>query len=70
MDEPDLIYRYDPRPEVTEPKPLGVEGGWVVIWNGKPGPAKVAKAGMIHEGDGNVDVVLTSDFSDCEVTGD
>lgn len=71
-DEPiDLVYRYDPVScSEKPPKPLGVENGWVVIWDGTPGPAQVAKAGLLHEGDGSFDVVLVEDFTECTVVDD
>lgn len=67
----DLIYYYDPVPvSDREPKPLGVEQGWIVLWDGEPGPAHIAKAGMIHEGDGTYHVAQIDDFKECDVVDD
>lgn len=72
MSDPlDMKFIYDPKPAtVGEPKPMGVEQGWVVIWDGESGPAHVAKAGMIHDGEGGMDVVTTEDFTECNVIDD
>ncbi len=64
-----LTYFYGPQP----PEPLfkeGVTSGYLVNWNGEPGPASVAKVAMLVDGEGVVSIVQTGEFEPCSVVDD
>ena len=64
----DLVYEYNPEPE----KPWFSEGatdGWLVLSDGRPGPAKIAKAVVIADDEGQI-IVDNGEFEDCEVVDD
>ena len=65
----DMRFSYDPEPAREPRMKPGATIGYVVMWSGKPGPAKAAKAVAFtdDDGDGFIDV---GEFEDIEVTDD
>jgi len=63
-------YYYYPSPDPEMP-PAGVTEGYLVLWDGKSGPAQMTDAAMLHEGDGSFTIVLSVDgFRPTEVVDD
>lgn len=68
-DVPVTVFRYDPDPEPDLP-PAGVTPAWLVLWDGKPGPAHISKGAMLHEGDGHLVPVFDGPLEPCTVIDD
>lgn len=66
MDEPLTYYVYEEPP----PPPAGVQVGYVVVWNGQPGPGSCMPVAVLHDGEGGWDVVPNGEFEFVTITAD
>ena len=62
-----LVLRYR---DESDPEPAGVTPGYLVVWDGKPGPAWAGKAAVLTEDDGTQHVVSMGDFEAVAVVAD
>jgi hypothetical protein len=67
--EQPLVFHFYPESE-PDPEPAGVTPAWLVLWDGKPGPAHIIKGAMLHEGDGGLMPVFDGEMEPCTVIDD